>query len=203
MLFYMIVCCAQIPKFLQHTERELVVKCANYHLHSCERLLSQGVPNLASCDVRTECEFVGWLYAQVQEYELSLPYLYKACRANHLEACDKLGISYQRLNNYKKAKKFYKLGCDKNYVSACYNLATLYYEGLGVRHNYEYANILYKQVCDSNEGIGCLHLAISYAKGHGVIKNIEKARVFFEKACTLGNNEGCNFYDAYQEENQQ
>ncbi|TLD83024.1 tetratricopeptide repeat protein [Helicobacter trogontum] len=199
-LFY--TCYAKDSKDkLTETERKnAIVACANSHLESCEKLLNDNVPNIQTCNVRTECEFVGWLYIQVQDYTQSLPYLKKACDSNHKESCDKLGFSYQRLNNYKKAKKYYKIACNKGSMSGCYNLSLLYHDGLGVRHSYEMANMLFEKICDNNEGLGCLQLGIAYKEGYGVIQNQDKAKTYFEKGCTLGNNESCDFLDAYQED---
>ena len=185
-------------KLLESEYKSAIVACANTHLESCELLLKNGVPDIKTCNVRTECEFVGWLYIQVQNYTKSLPYLKKACDNNHKEGCDKLGFSYQRLNSYKKAKKYYKIACEKGSMSGCYNLAMLYYDGLGVRHSYEMANMLFKKICDRGEGIGCLQLGVSYIKGYGMIQNYESGRIYFEKGCALGNNESCNFLDSYK-----
>lgn len=183
---------------LQTERKNEIVACANTHLESCEMLLKQGVPEVKTCDVRTECEFVGWLYIQVQNYTQSLPYLKKACDNNNRDGCDNLGFSYQRLNNYKKAKQYYKIACDKGSMSGCYNLAMLYYDGLGVRHSYEMANTLFKRICDMGEGLACLQLGVSYVKGYGVIQNYESGITYFQKGCDLGNNEACNFLDRYK-----
>lgn len=181
---------------LQNEEKKkLIVECANFRLESCDKLLNDNAVSVKKCDVRTECEFIGWLYAQVQNYTASLPYLQKACDSNHIEGCNKLGFSYQRLNNYKKAKKYYKMSCDGHNMGACFNLGMLYFDGLGVRHSYENANILYEKVCDSGEGIGCLHLGISHLKGYGVFKNKEKSLEYFKKGCALGNNKSCEMQD--------
>ena len=198
-ILLMLPLCAEFEErvITDKEKKKAIVECANSHLESCEALLNSGVPELSFCNVRTECEFVGWLYAQVQNYTQSLPYLQKACNNNHKEGCDKLGFSYQRLNDYKKAKKYYKIACDKNSMSGCYNLAMLYYDGLGVRHSYEMANYLYKKICDNREGIGCLHLGLAYVDGNGVLKNIAMAVEYFKKGCELGNNQSCNLLDAY------
>lgn len=176
-------------------KKQLIVECANYRLESCEVLLDSNLPSVKACDVRTECEFSGWLLSQVQNYTQSLPYLQKACEGNHIEACNKLGFSYQRLNNYKKAQKYYKIACEKNNMGACFNLGMLYFDGLGVRHSYENANILYEKVCLKGEGIGCLHLGLSYLNAQGVFKNITKSLELFKKGCELGNNKSCEMYD--------
>lgn len=181
------------------TKKQLIVECANYRLKSCDELINDNMPSVKQCDVRTECEFSGWLYAQVQDYTHSLPYLQKACDNNHIEGCNKLGFSYQRLNNYKKAKKYYKIACEKNNMNACFNLGMLYFDGLGVRHSYENANNLYEKVCNT-EGIGCLHLGLSYINGYGVFKNMQQAIDYFKKGCTLGNNKACEMYDEYNKE---
>ncbi|RDU67634.1 sel1 repeat family protein [Helicobacter didelphidarum] len=201
-LFFLICSCyysfGMDSDTLDETKRKkAIVECANFHLESCEFLLNSGIPSVQQCNVRTECEFSGWLYAQVQNYTQSLPYLQKACNNNHIEGCNKLGFSYQRLNNYKKAKKYYKLACERNNMGGCFNLAMLYYDGLGVRHSYEMANILYKKVCEKHEGIGCLHLGLAYYNGNGVFKNRETATRYLQKACELGNNQACNLHDEY------
>ncbi len=200
----MFIYCKDIALKLSTDEKKsAIVSCANYHLESCEKLIQNGLPKLKNCNVRTECEFTGWLYSQVQNYTKSLPYLKKACDNNHKEGCDKLGFSYQRLNDYKKAKKYYKMACDKGSMSGCYNLAMLYYDGLGVRHSYEMANILFKKVCENNEGIGCLELAMLYINGYGVSRDINIAQQYFEKGCILGNNESCELYDQYKQKQQE
>ncbi len=182
--------------------KKAIVSCANYHLEFCEKLIANGLPSLRTCNVRTECEFAGWLYAQVQSYTQSLPYLKKACDNRHMEGCNKLGFSYQRLNDYKRAKKYYKIACNNDNMGGCYNLAMLYYDGIGVRHSYEVANTLFQKICDNKEGLGCLQLAISYANGYGVFQNIDTALQYFKTACSLGNNESCSLYDEYSRVNQ-
>lgn len=197
-LLYIIYAKETKEKLTESEYKSAVVECANTHLEYCEKLLKQGVPDIKTCNVRTECEFVGWLYSQVQNYTRSLPYLKKACDNNHKDGCDKLGFSYQRLNNYKKAKKYYKVACEKGSMSGCYNFAMLYYDGLGVRHSYEKANLLFEKICDNGEGIGCLQIGVSYLKGYGVIQNYEKSNSFFKRGCELGNNEACDFFDSYK-----
>ncbi|MWV61106.1 sel1 repeat family protein [Helicobacter saguini] len=175
-------------------KNRLVVECANSHLESCETLL-ENIPSIESCDATNECEFSGWVYAQVQDYNRSIIYLQKACDSNYFEACNKLGFSFQRLNNYKKAKKYYKIACDRDNMNACFNLASLYIDGLGVGKSYEKANKLYEKICNNSEGIGCLHLALAYINGDGVKKNISKALRYFKQGCDLGNNKSCELYD--------
>lgn len=203
MLFYLCYAKDSKNKLSESERKNAIVACANSHLESCEKLLNDNVPDIRTCNVRTECEFSGWLYIQVQEYTQSLPYLKKACDNNHREGCDKLGFSYQRLNNYRKAKKYYKIACNKGSMSGCYNLAMLYYDGLGVRHSYEMANTLFAKICDNREGLGCLQLGIAYKEGLGVIQNQDKAKMYFEKGCSLSNNESCNFLDDYQSDMQE
>ena len=139
----------------------------------------------------------------------------RQCSAKNYGACWVVGNLHDEQKQYSKAKKYYELVCDKanskdSYQvelinggfgnklpaitamkAACYNLASYYYDGLGVRQDFAKALQYDKKACGLGYANSCARVGGSYLLGEGTKKDFKLAKSYYEKACEMQDGLGC------------
>ena len=138
----------------------------------------------------------------------------KQCNATSYGACYEVGSLYREQEQYDKAKKYYEMVCDKansknlgqvKYVVgsltwwhatfiigvACYDLASFYYNGLGVKQDYSKALQYHKKACDLDWADSCGLVGSAYYLGKGTKEDLALAKSYFEKSCKMESEIGC------------
>lgn len=101
-------------------------------------------------------------------------------------------FDFLRETDYLNAIDHYQKSCDLDCELGCNNLASMYFNGEGVKKNIFIAKDYYQKACDLGSGMGCFNLGAMYEYGEGVKKDFSKALSFYQKSCKMTNGRGCN-----------
>ena len=108
------------------------------------------------------------------------------------ETCSDIGRVYNIAQNYQQALKYYKKACELNDKFGCNDLATLYYQGQGVKQNFTETFKFAKKACELNYMNACYNVGVYYVEGKGVRQDFVNARKYYEKACNANEAMACN-----------
>jgi TPR repeat protein len=70
------------------------------------------------------------------------------------------GVVAYNSGDYMKAKELWSKVCDSGVAIGCSSLATMYYNGEGIKQDYFKAKEFYTKACDSGYDRGCKNCAI-------------------------------------------
>ena len=156
-------------------------------------------------------DFLMQMYVAQNDVENAIRIAMKGCntiqknKKTLAKVCSIAGRGANQNNEYHKAAQYYKKACDLNVANlgaddkkvvgeSCVSLATLYFQGQGVRQNYYKFAELARKGCDLLNANSCVLLGIAYRDGVGVAKSLQQAKKFYGKGCDLGEQVGCDEY---------
>ncbi len=132
------------------------------------------------------------------------PFLGRACRGGHSQACAELGGLDLRAGRLALAAESLRAACDAERLYACWELGGLHERGEGVPRNPALAVRLYTRACagadsadnwrrDHNSAAACIRLAELSANPTlpGIRKDPARARELYTRACMLQLKEAC------------
>ena len=96
------------------------------------------------------------------------------------------GLTAYSKRNYTLAVKEFEKSSDSGDVQAIHYLASMYYQGYGIKKNLAKAAALFTQSANQNYAPSLSNLAVMYSKGEGVKKDMEKSWEYQIKAAQAG-----------------
>ena len=96
------------------------------------------------------------------------------------------GLTAYSKKNYTLAVKEFEKSSDSGDVQAIHYLASMYYQGYGIKKNLAKAAALFTQSANQNYAPSLSNLAVMYSKGEGVKKDMEKSWEYQIKAAQAG-----------------
>ncbi len=97
------------------------------------------------------------------------------------------GMNAYNRGDYSTALKQWESAAEAGDHKAQNNLASMYYEGNGIKQDYQRANYWYQRSAEQGNPIAQFSLGYSYANGLGLLKDLEKALYWYKKAANQGN----------------
>ncbi len=89
--------------------------------------------------------------------------------------------------DYEKAFYFYELAANQNDPIGLNNLATLYYNGVGVKRSPKKAAEIFIKASKLGNADAATNLGFMYLSGNGIEKDIAKGQQYLEQAASKGN----------------
>lgn len=85
----------------------------------------------------------------------------------------------------------FQISCDKGEAAGCIGLATLAWQGRGVKADPKRAFKLYLRACDLGDGSGCFSAAVCHRSGACAKKSAGAATKLFRRGCAAGDKRAC------------
>ena len=103
-------------------------------------------------------------------------------------------------SDIRSAKKWFSLAAKNGLPEAQNNLASIFFEGIGVPQNFQKAFSWYKSAAINGIVLAQSRLAYLYYKGWGIKKDITLAHVWWNMAASLGHEDSKTRRDEVQKE---
>ncbi len=96
------------------------------------------------------------------------------------------GVDAYKARDYKTAVKLWEPYAKDGNVDAQYSIATIFYEGKGVKKNYLKALYWYKRAAEQEHAKANAQIGLMYCKGEGVLISFKKAVPYIQMAFDNG-----------------
>ena len=119
-------------------------------------------------------------------------YLEQSCNAQRSLGCYEAGIIAAHSKEKKaNAPKLLDRSCSSGDLRGCRNLATLYYNGIGIAKNQYVAMKLFKTNCNKGDTSSCQKFYYALGKAYEKSKNLVGAKLQYQQGCSYGDKSSC------------